>query len=717
MKCRIAVATLAIVLICAPIVWAQTPQQLFQQALSMERAHGRLEEAVQLYQRVVKEAGEDRTLASRALLQLGRCYEQLGASGARAAYERLLREYADQAQVASEAKSRLAVLALDTPPVPGRSAMTVRRLPAVGPGNDLHAMSPDGSKALIGDYTKGQNLAVFDFSTRQSRLLTTFDWTQSWVAGGIWSTDGRQVAYTQAGWKSDTVAELRVASLYGEARTVFRNDGAPGGAIRPSAWLPDGKSIVAVIQRPDKTAVMGVVSVTDGKFTALHSFSWAFNWSDSPVVSPDGRFIAYVERVSGLGDVHVVSVDGRQAYRVTDHPSDDEEPVWSPDGKSLAFISKRLGGESVWTIAMDGGAPRGEPAKLKDGMTGVQLLEWSPRGIAAVQFLRSWDIYTIPMDPGAGRSTGAPQAVRYQRTGRNVSPAWSPDGKQLAFVSSSPSDPRSRYLVVMPQSGGQPREFPIPTTSYGFDQSPYDVRWFGNGQGLGFSGSDAKGEPVMFRLTLASGEWKTYPVPVKSWTRTEWNQDGTAFYYSRQSFAEPDGGIFERSVDGRERRIHALPAGGISTRGQEFSPDRQWLAFLQYALGKDGQTTSVIALNVASGEARTLASLTGEQKPGAPSLALSGWSPDGAVIIQRYPGGQASTEWFLAPLDGSAPRPLRVAIPATGGTHDAPRFQPVGKWSPDGSTMVFAQPAISTGAFILENPLAEVTRGTAARRR
>ncbi|MCA1560334.1 MAG: hypothetical protein LC804_08730 [Acidobacteria bacterium] len=325
------------------------------------------------------------------------------------------------------------------------------------------------------------------------------------------------------------------------------------------------------------------------------------------------------------------------------------------------------------------------------------------------------DLYSIPMDAGAGRSTGSPQALPYKRTGLNVSPTWSPDGKHLAFVSSSPSDAGSRYVVVMPQSTGQAREFLIPTSRYDFPQSPYDLHWFGNAQGLGFSGIDAKGDPVMFRLTLASGEWKTYPLPVKSWTRTEWNDDGTAFYYARHSFSESDGGIFERSIDGeRERRLYALPAAGISTRLHELSPDRQWMAFVQARLEKDGrQTSQVIALNIASGEARTLASATAESKPGAPSLALSGWSPDGRVVVQRSSGGPEPVEWLMVPLNGGAPRQVQIGIPSTRGAPDIPGTTPVGKWSRDGSTMVFVQTGSSGGAFILENPLAKIPRGTA----
>src|SRR5262245_61288897 len=89
---------------------AQSGHELFQQALSKERAEGKLQEAIALYQRVVDVASADHALAGRALLQLGRCYEQLGNSEARTAYERLIARYPEQTDLVSQAKVRLTAL-------------------------------------------------------------------------------------------------------------------------------------------------------------------------------------------------------------------------------------------------------------------------------------------------------------------------------------------------------------------------------------------------------------------------------------------------------------------------------------------------------------------------------------------------------------------------------------------------------------------------------
>ena len=60
----------------------QSGNDLFQQALSKERAEGRIDEAIQIYERIVKEFAADRPLAAKALLQIGRGYERLGKADA-----------------------------------------------------------------------------------------------------------------------------------------------------------------------------------------------------------------------------------------------------------------------------------------------------------------------------------------------------------------------------------------------------------------------------------------------------------------------------------------------------------------------------------------------------------------------------------------------------------------------------------------------------------
>jgi Tol biopolymer transport system component len=406
-----------------------------------------------------------------------------------------------------------------------------------------------------------------------------------------------------------------------------------------------------------------------------------------------------------------VSLDGRHAFRITDDPGDDRTPIWSPDSRYLAFTSTRLGSLSLWAVEVKDGKPVGQPMKLKDGMQAAGLIDWTRRGIFYDQRTDSWDLYTMPMDPVQQRPAASPQQLLYWRTGRNVSPVWSPDGGKLAFVSSSSGERNRRYVVVMPASGGAPREFPVPTTTWRYSQSPYDLRWFGDGRGLGFSGHDTRNAPAVFRLTLDTGEWDTIPLPGEQYqTAIEWNRDGSAFYFARAGDANP--GIFERAIDGdTERAVYRSSAPLMNLTRLEFSPDRKWLAFQQWTAGRDNTITKRIPIvDVATGETRTILENT---RGSAPDLV--GWAPSGELLIHRRGTGGAAAETVLMPVSGSTSRPISIPTFAPSGPGQA-RPDLVAKWSPDGRTIVLGRVSRGGETFVIENPLAAVRAPTASRR-
>src|SRR5713101_8847678 len=83
---------------------------LMQAAHQKQLVEGQMEEAIQLYKRIVQEHAGNRAVAAQALLEMGQCYEKLGNAEARKAYERLLRDYGDQNEAAVAARKRLAAL-------------------------------------------------------------------------------------------------------------------------------------------------------------------------------------------------------------------------------------------------------------------------------------------------------------------------------------------------------------------------------------------------------------------------------------------------------------------------------------------------------------------------------------------------------------------------------------------------------------------------------
>jgi tetratricopeptide (TPR) repeat protein len=110
MKLRILLAGL----ICGLVALAaDTGGELYQKAITLEKADGNLKEAIQLYQRVAQEFSSDRALAAKALMQAAHCYELLGPGEQDKAikiYEQVAREFGDQRQPAESARTKLASL-------------------------------------------------------------------------------------------------------------------------------------------------------------------------------------------------------------------------------------------------------------------------------------------------------------------------------------------------------------------------------------------------------------------------------------------------------------------------------------------------------------------------------------------------------------------------------------------------------------------------------
>ncbi len=86
-----------------------------------------------------------------------------------------------------------------------------------------------------------------------------------------------------------------------------------------------------------------------------------------PDWSPDGDYIAYIQRAGDMNDVWIAPVDGSEPYKLTDVGS-AVEPVWSPDGRQIAFV-RGVGVEfEVWVVDVSidstGRVIASEPEKL-----------------------------------------------------------------------------------------------------------------------------------------------------------------------------------------------------------------------------------------------------------------------------------------------------------------------------------------------------------------
>src|SRR5688572_14294506 len=82
-----------------------------------------------------------------------------------------------------------------------------------------------------------------------------------------------------------------------------------------------------------------------------------------PQVSPDGRYVVYVQRETdleanrGRNDLWLLDLDSQnpRPRKLTQHSASDTHPRWSVDGASIYFLSTRTGGTQVWRLPFNGG--------------------------------------------------------------------------------------------------------------------------------------------------------------------------------------------------------------------------------------------------------------------------------------------------------------------------------------------------------------------------
>jgi len=156
----------------------------------------------------------------------------------------------------------------------------------------------------------------------------------------------------------------------------------------------------------------------------------------NPAWSPDGARIAFASDRAGNREIFVMNADGSNPVRLTNHPSADYLPAWSPDGTRIAFVSERDGNAEIYVMNADGS----NPGRLTNNSAIDTEPAWSPDG-SKIAFRRgrsnqsisdTWggDIYVMNAD-----GSDVTQLTFSTHTTSGVQPTWSPDGKQIAFLS------------------------------------------------------------------------------------------------------------------------------------------------------------------------------------------------------------------------------------------------------------------------------------------
>jgi TolB protein len=150
------------------------------------------------------------------------------------------------------------------------------------------------------------------------------------------------------------------------------------------------------------------------------------NWL--PVYSPDGTRIVFTSNRDGNPELYVMNVDGSGVRRITNNPAIDTTPTWSPTGTQIAFTSDRAGTPQIYIVGADGLNLR----RITTTESYADRPTWSPAPFNEIAFAaRTGPGYDIKIFDFA---SGQTRQITFGE-GTNESPAYSPNGRHIAFSS------------------------------------------------------------------------------------------------------------------------------------------------------------------------------------------------------------------------------------------------------------------------------------------
>jgi Tol biopolymer transport system component len=381
--------------------------------------------------------------------------------------------------------------------------------------------------------------------------------------------------------------------------------------------------------------------------------------------------------------VFVMAVDGSRETAAIEHPSQNKVMGWSPDGTALLFASDRSGSIGLWTVRVSDGTPQGA-ATLADIGT-----SWS-NGVTASGTMYVWKsasptyIQVAPIDVTAGKLVPTPSPIFQRFIASRGRPAWSADGKFLAYSSCGGLGGDGCTLFIRSMETGQVRELRSPLAYFQFP------RWSPTGRALMAPGTDLKGRQALFSIDAQTGDVSvllTRDEVDKDIAMAQWGPDGKSVYYRTR-----DQRLISRDLaSGKETEI-----GRASNDWRAFavSPDGRSVA----AITTDAPGNTTVVVGPLQGERRTVLRLTSPASIVLPQDFA--WTLDErAVIAVKQPTQDRDhNELWLVPVDGAPPRRLDINT-------DSWQLDNGFRLSPDGRQIAFVASAGKRGEEIwaLEN--------------
>ena len=713
-RTRLVIFLAMLCLPAAPLLGQQTPEELLQSALYKQQIEGDLGGAIEILRALVNDFSEHRAVAARALVQLGLAHETMGSAEAARAYRRVLSDYPEQQAAVEEARARLATLT-PTPPEADAEGLVARHLWYHTNAWIRHgALSPDGRSIAYVDWggIKGAVpagtgwLVVHDTRTGNYRVVAR-SLSDTYIVTGMWSKDGRRLAYSiwDDSWDHQN---LHVVNSDGsDDRVITANQ--QHKQILPGVWSVRGDFIVSFIVGWDDVRRIGVVSVDDGSVRILKTLRGQVRLDAlSLSLSPDDRYVAYAypDASGDDGDLFVLAVDGSGEERVAPNAAKDSRPYWTPDGGRIVFLSDRSGRTGLWAVEVVDGRAASEPELIRPDVGPIVPLGFTEDG--ALSYLHrvfETDIHIARIDWEQG-SFVDDGVLSGRFVGTNSRATWSPDGSRIAYLSQRAGSGMrgASYLVVKSLQDGTERDIEL-TMQLTNESRP---EWSTDGRYVLLNGNHVertgpipiRQRRAAYRIDIETGEVRREPY-IRDYAgffgtssarfasglqserlrsmgiRIMGQRDHSAYRSGDEPLRSGESLLFVRNVVAWVRSLHCddvprPPRGecgfGMMLEtvadlgkmwGWELSPDATMLA---YAKAPDMESSPDVlwVWPLSGGEQRQVARV-GEGE----AIRAVRWTPDGRHLLfatQEAQGEQAFKRIVRVALNGGPPEPMELPI-------------------------------------------------------
>ena len=382
-----------------------------------------------------------------------------------------------------------------------------------------------------------------------------------------------------------------------------------------------------------ETTSASIVTATDDKPKWPVQVTTHSGLDMHPALAPQGDAIAFVSDRSGAFEIYVRALSGGSAdVPLTSDRQQNLQPAWSPDGRFIAYHANRRGG--IWVMPARGGAPKqispfgARPAWSRDGSKIAfqtdELGDIAPNGFTAQAGSTIWIA-----DAGGGNARAITRAT--SPAGGHASPAWSPDGRYIAFTVFDSGADNGVWIVSLETGETWPLDL---------HSSFYDPVFAIDGSAVYATGAEALIVRLPFDTRTGKLRAPRELIPI------------AGVPGARGLSLSPDGNRLAFSGMALESQIWSLPlnadggAGEPSALTQDtsrrnslamISPDGQKVAYMSI---RQGELPNIWVVNADGSNPMQLTSdETADHKPH--------WFPDGKRIAYLTKRGRAGALWSV----------------------------------------------------------------------